>query len=182
MLLTSRLSPQTREGSAVRFRLQNRLSQRARSRCSFYNRGRHLVPLDPPPLPRPPLCFTLRRHFALSTLTFLFTFCGTLAMAHRTRRPAPSSARASELPGSSARRPRQRAGRSGAIFAAEVGVGGSGTGCPPLPVGPDVGHTHTWAWGRRDLRARAALRAGEGLASRVPSALRLLLLFYVDIG
>ena len=38
-------------------------------------------PWTPPPL-APPLCFTLRRHFALSTLTFLSTFCGTLAMAH----------------------------------------------------------------------------------------------------
>ena len=42
----------------------------------------------PPRAPGPPLpflgllCFTLRRHFALSTLTFLSTFCGTLAMAH----------------------------------------------------------------------------------------------------
>jgi hypothetical protein len=39
-------------------------------------------PWTPPPLPRASLCCRRRRHFALSTLTFLSTFCGTLAMAH----------------------------------------------------------------------------------------------------
>ena len=47
-----------------------------------YNRGRHLGPLDPPSPSSASLCCRRRRHFALSTLTFLFTFCGTLAMAH----------------------------------------------------------------------------------------------------
>ena len=32
--------------------------------------------------PTSSLCCRRRRHFALSTLTFLSTFCGTLAMAH----------------------------------------------------------------------------------------------------
>jgi hypothetical protein len=59
------------------------------TRVFFYVEGGCSIQSRPPPrAPGPPLpflgllCFTLRRHFALSTLTFLSTFCGTLAMAH----------------------------------------------------------------------------------------------------